>query len=194
VDVHPREISIWWVGGWISILGGWDLTPEEYAVFSQYVTANAYWTGLVRNVGLNQSVDIINAAACTPFKIPVLPALYYMSPTGMLEDTWWIKFGADTPTLTDAQVKSYVERQITTLQRANNVAVTKPEWLSFESHTPFHLQVTPEAIRDGFFRNLTALQGGLEGTMFYTGAAFHTQASTLLWQFNQDVVIPQMTK
>lgn len=176
----------------LSNLAGWDLTPEEHAVFGQYVTAAGYWAGLVRNVGLNQSVEIINAAAGTPYNIPVLPALYYMSPTGVVDDTWWIKFGADTPTLPDAQVRAYAERQIATLQTANGVPVTAPEWLSFESHSPFHLQVTPDAIRDGFFRNLTALQGGLDGTMFYTGAAFHTQVSTLLWQFNQDVVIPKM--
>jgi hypothetical protein len=101
-----------------------------------------------------------------------------------------MKFAANNPTLSDAQVKSYAERQITTLQRANNASVTKPEWLVFDSHTPLHLQVKPEAIRDGFFKNLTALQGGFEGTMFYSGAAFHTQYSSLLFRYINQVVVP----
>jgi hypothetical protein len=175
-------------------LRGWDLTTEEYDVFSQYITTNGYWTGLVKGVGLNQTVGNRNAAVHMPFNIPVLPALYHLSPVGVLDDVWWIKFGANNPTMTDAEVKSYVERQITTMQTANNVSITKPEWLIFETHTPFHLQVAPQAIEDGFFRNLTALQGGLDGTMFYSGAAFHTQYSTLLWRFNEEVVIPQMLK
>ncbi|KAH8688018.1 hypothetical protein BGZ60DRAFT_363995 [Tricladium varicosporioides] len=178
----------------ITNLRGWDLTADEYAVFSQYITANGYWTGLVKNVGLDQTIVTFNSAANTPFNIPALPALYNLAPVGNIDDVWWIKFGADNPTMSDAQVMSYIERQIQTIQRANNVSITKPEWLIFESHTPFHLQVAPEAIRDGFFRNLTALQGGLGGKMFYSGAAFHTQYSTLLWRFNQGVVIPKMMR
>ncbi|KAK9781734.1 putative Amine oxidase domain-containing protein [Seiridium cardinale] len=173
-------------------LRGWDLTPEEYSVFSQYITANGYWTGLVQNVGLNQTESIYNSAQNTFSNIPVLPALYYLTPTGVLDDVWYIKFSADNPTMTEAQVKSYAERQINRIQDANNVTTTKPEWLVFESHTPFHLQVAPEAIRDGFFSQLTALQGGIDGTMFYSGAVFHTQHSSLLWEFNEEVAIPKM--
>ncbi|RYP70060.1 hypothetical protein DL769_005106 [Monosporascus sp. CRB-8-3] len=175
-------------------LRGWDLTSGELAVFSQFVSANGYYTGLVKGVGLNQTVSHYNAAANTPFNIPVLPAMYALAPVGTIEDVWWIKFGANNPTMTDAQVKSYVLRQIQTIQRAVNATVTEPEWLVYQSHTPFHLQVAPEAIKDGFFRNLTALQGGFDGRMFYSGAAFHTQYSTYLWRYNQDVVIPLVLK
>ncbi|KAJ8109942.1 hypothetical protein ONZ43_g6004 [Nemania bipapillata] len=94
--------------------------------------------------------------------------------------------------MTIDQVKGYVEAEIHTLQRAQNARVTTPEWLILESHSPFHLQVSPEAIKGGFFKRLTALQGGLDGTMFYTGAAFHTQYSSLLWRFNKEKLIPMM--
>lgn len=176
----------------LSNLAGWDLTPQERAVFSQYTTANGYWTGLVRGIGMNQTVSFDNAANHTPFNIPVLPALYHVAPVGTIDDVWWIKFGADAPTLTDAQVRSYATRQIQTLQAAQGFPVTEPEWLVFKSHSPFHLQVPGEAIRDGFYADLSALQGGLGGTMFYSGAAFHTHYSAYLWRFNHDVVIPKM--
>lgn len=179
---------------YLANLAGWDLTDQEIDVFSSYRSANGYWTGLVRGVGLNETVTAWNHAANTPYNIPVLPALYDLSPVGTIPDTWWIKFGADNPTLSDAQVKSYVEREIATLQRAQNATVTKPEWLIFQSHAPMHLQVTSQAIKDGFFKQLTALQGGLDGTMFYTGAAFHTHYSSLLWRFNHEVLIPEMMK
>lgn len=174
-------------------LRGWDLTTEEDAVFSQYITANGYYTGLVKGVGLNQTLSYYNSATSTPFNIPVLPAIYALAPVGVLDDTWFVKFGANNPTMTDAEVKSYAVRQIQTIQRAANVTVTEPERLDYQSHTPFQLQVRPEAIKDGFFKDLTALQGGLDNTMFYSGAAFHMPYSTYLWRYNQDVVIPMMT-
>ncbi|CAG8983458.1 hypothetical protein HYALB_00000627 [Hymenoscyphus albidus] len=174
-------------------LRGWDLTPAEHSVFSQFTTSNGYWTGLVTNVGLNQTVAILNNAAHTPGNVPIFPALYELQPVGVLDDVWYIKFGANNPTMTTEQVKSYVESEIAILQKAYNVPVTKPEWL-MDSHTPFHLQVSPEAIKNGFYNELQKLQGGLGGTMFYSGAAFHTQASSLLWRFNKEVVLPMMMK
>lgn len=175
-------------------LRGWDLTPEEEAVFSQYTTSNGYWAGLVKNLGLNQTIAIENSAAKTPFNIPVLPSLYALKPVGILDDVWEVKFGANNPTMTTEQVKSYIEREIATLQTVNNVPVTVPEWLLVDSHTPFHLQVSAEAIKTGFFKELTGLQGGLGGRMFFSGAAFHSQHSSLLWRMNKEVVIPLMLK
>ncbi|KAI0502856.1 FAD/NAD(P)-binding domain-containing protein [Xylaria bambusicola] len=176
----------------LSNLAGWDLTEQEQDVFSSFISANGYWTGLVKNVGLNQTLTSLNGASNTPFNIPVLPALYALSPVGIIDDVWSIKFGANMPTMLDDQVKSYVEREIQTIQHVQNATVTQPEWLIFESHAPFHLQVSPEDIRGGFFKRLNALQGSLDGTMFYTGAAFHTHHSSLLWRFNREVLLPKM--
>ncbi|KAF3764426.1 hypothetical protein M406DRAFT_71032 [Cryphonectria parasitica EP155] len=173
-------------------LAGWDLTPDEHAVSAQYHTATGYWTGLVRGIGMNQTISIDNSAATTPYNIPVLPALYQVAPVGTLDDFWWIKLGADIPTLTDGQVRAYATREIQRVQKAQGSAVTEPEWVVLKSHSPFHLQVPPEVIRNGFFANLTALQGGLNGIMSYSGAAFHTHYSSLLWRYNKDVVIPKM--
>ncbi|GAB1320330.1 hypothetical protein MFIFM68171_10540 [Madurella fahalii] len=173
-------------------LDGWDLTAEEHAVFSQFNGATGYWTGLVKGVGLNQTVAYRNAASGTPFHLPVLPALYDVAAVGVVDDVWWIKVGADTSTLPDAQIQAYAIREVQTLQAAQNVPVTEPEWLIFDSHSPFMMQAKPEAIRAGFYKKLVALQGGLGGTMFYSGAAFHTHYSGYLWRYNEDVLIPKM--
>lgn len=49
-----------------------------------------------------------------------------------------------------------------------------------DSHTAFHLQVSAEATKGGFFMGLMGMQGGLGENMFYIGAAFHNQHSSLL--------------
>ncbi|OTA63777.1 hypothetical protein K449DRAFT_421857 [Hypoxylon sp. EC38] len=176
-------------------LGGWDLSAEEYVVFSQYVNANGYWTGLVTNVGLSPTTTYWNAAATTPFQIPVLPGLYVLTPVGVVDNVWEVKFGSPTADLSDDQVRAYIQAQIRTLRSVNNVTSAKePSFLAFSSHTTFQIQIAPEAIRDSFFRNLTSLQGGFGGRMFYSSAAFHTPYSALLWRFNQEVVLPLMKK
>ncbi|KAJ8115798.1 hypothetical protein ONZ43_g4588 [Nemania bipapillata] len=176
-------------------LAGWDLSAHETAVFKQYTSANGYWTGLVTGVGLNQTESYWNAAKTTASHIPVLPALYNLVPVGVLNDTWLVKFGADTPAMDIDLVKRYIARDIRTLQQVNNVSSTTAadlKFLAFESHAPFQLQVSPEVIRAGFFNDLAALQGGFQGRMFYSGAAFHTHYTSLLWRFNKDIVIPLM--
>ncbi|KAK4209471.1 hypothetical protein V8F33_012698 [Rhypophila sp. PSN 637] len=180
-------------------LAGWDLTPEEHAVFSQFTASTGYWTGLIRGLGkgLNQTVAYQNAAPSSSFHLPVLgPALYNVAAVGVLDDVWWIKVGADTATLPDEQIKMRAIREVQKLQNASGgrVSVTEPEWLIFDSHAPFMMQVRPEVIRRGFYKKLMRLQGGLGGSMFYSGAAFHTHYSGYLWRYNEDVVIPLMVR
>ncbi|RYP83578.1 hypothetical protein DL769_001332 [Monosporascus sp. CRB-8-3] len=184
----------------MSNIGGWDLSEAERTTFSRFTLANGYWTGLVTSVGLNESVTYWNAAATTPFKTPVLPALYALTPTGLLDDVWAVKFGANTPDLTDAQVQQMIQDEIRTLQHAfgsreaSDTEDDKVKFLSFASHSPFMLQVTPEEIGHGFYTDLSSLQGGFGGTMFYSGATFHTHYTALLWHFNKEVVIPMMLR
>ncbi|KAH6623219.1 hypothetical protein F5144DRAFT_615060 [Chaetomium tenue] len=128
----------------LSNLAGWDLTPDEHAVFSQFTGATGYWTGLVRGVGLNQTVAHQNVAATTPFQLPVLPALYQVAAVGVVEDVWWVKLGADTATLPDEQVKARAVREIQRVQVAQGVEATEPEWLVFDSHVPFMLHARPK--------------------------------------------------
>ena len=173
-------------------LDGWDLSSEEQDVFSQLSGSNGYWTGLVSNVGLNQSFTYWNAAAKTPFNIPVLPALYSLAPSGVLDDVWVVKFTANTPALTDDQVRDYIRAEVRTIQRANCAKVTEIKFPALIPHLPFMLQASGDLIRKGFLGRLSALQGGFGGSMFYSGAAFHTHYTSLLWRFNEEVVIPMM--
>lgn len=65
------------------------------------------------------------------------------------------------------------------------------ELATFASHTPFELTVSKEAIAGGFYKKLYNLQG--QRNTYYTGAAFHTHDSSLLWQFTE-ALLPRILK
>jgi hypothetical protein len=68
----------------------------------------------------------------------------------------------------------------------------EPKFVRFNSHTPFELTVPPEQIANGFYRELYGLQG--YRNTWYTGAAFHTQDSSMLWNFTESYVLPALLK
>lgn len=72
------------------------------------------------------------------------------------------------------------------LRTAGTLNTTTPEFAAYESHTPFELTVPKEAIAGGFYKDLYALQG--QRHTWYTGAAFHTHDSSLLWQFTEGLI------
>ena len=164
-------------------LHGFDLDPTERALFAQFKNAG-YWTGLLRNTGLPPTTSFTNVAAHTPFNLPVLPGAYVIGPTAD-PGVSSVFYGSPT-TLSDDQVKADIIAEVHRLQKAAGVQQTEPNFAIFSSHTPFELTVDVKAIRDGFYRKLYALQG--RRGMFYTGAAFHTHDSSLLWQFTEGVV------
>nr|BFF21828.1 hypothetical protein GCM10025730_53490 [Promicromonospora thailandica] len=46
--------------------------------------------------------------------------------------------------------------------------------------------MSAEAVRAGFYRRLGSLQG--RNRTFYSGAAFHTHDSSLIWQFTETLL------
>jgi len=57
---------------------------------------------------------------------------------------------------------------------------------AFKGHNPFELTVGPGDIAAGFYRELSALQG--RRRTFHTGAALHSQDSSLLWRFSETLL------
>ena len=66
--------------------------------------------------------------------------------------------------------------------------VTTPEFAKYVNHAPFNFMVSKEAIKDGFYKKLYALNG--QRNTFYNGLAWHTMDSSLLWKYTDDYIIP----
>jgi hypothetical protein len=165
----------------IDNLFGFDLDVTELSLFSQFGNS-AYYTGLLRNTGIPDNVSVNNIGANTPYHLPVLPGVYSISPTG-IPGLHSVKYGSPVQ-LSETQVKADIVAAVKRLKTAGTIpTATTPEFAIFASHSPFELTVPTGAIKAGFYRNLYALQG--RNRTYYTGAAFHTHDSSLLWQFTE---------
>lgn len=165
-------------------LFGFDLDFTELSLFAQFGNS-AYYTGLLRNSGIPDNLSVNNIGQGTPYNLPVLPGVYSISPTGV-PGLHSVKYGSPTQ-LTELQVKAEILAAVRRLKSAGSVPTAKtPEFAVFASHSPFELTVSPAAIRSGFYRKLNDLQG--RNRTFYTGAAFHTHDSSLLWQFTESLL------
>ena len=167
-------------------LKGFDLSTAEQNLFKQFQNS-AYYTGLLRNANIPDTSDVVNIGIDTQYNLPVLPAVYSFMPTrvpGLLD----VKYGSKD-SLSSEQVRTDILKtlgRIIAAETLNSTTTTKADFAVFASHTPFELTVPKESIEGGFYKRLYALQG-TRGT-WYTGAAWHTQDSSLLWAFTEGVL------
>jgi hypothetical protein len=165
-------------------LAPFNLDSTQRSVFDQFKVPSGYYTGLVRDSGIPGNFLLTNTGSNTSFNLPTLPGLYSIDPTGV-PGVLKVLYGSLTP-LSSTQVKKEIISSIQRLKTAGTLNTTTPEFAIFSSHAPFQFSVSVDAINAGFYRNLSALQG--YRNMFFSGAAFHTQDSSLLWQFTESLL------
>lgn len=171
-------------------LTNYDLSPNETALFSQFF-ANGYYAAVLNNTGLPLTKNYITADPLNPpYDIPRLPGLYSTSPTGA-SDLIEIFYGSPT-LLPAAAVQADILAKIKRLAMSQNVSneSTSPNFVAFTAHTPFNLMVSNEAIVNGFYEKLYALNG--QRNTFYNGAAWQTQDSNEIWAFTEGYVLPRL--
>ncbi|RDL37497.1 uncharacterized protein BP5553_04930 [Venustampulla echinocandica] len=167
-------------------LRGWDLSALERSLFRQF-SNSGYYTAILRNSGLPSNLSLVNVSPHTEYNHAALPGLYGITPTG-IENLLDVKYGSVNG-LPDDQVKKDILSTAARLQVPGRTT-GNPELAVYSRHTPFELTVPPKAIAGGFYKRLYGLQG--QRHTYYTGAAFHTHDSSLLWQFTE-ALLPNIT-
>jgi hypothetical protein len=172
----------------ISNFKGWDLDQKERDVFETYRN-EAYYTGLITNTGFPDSFAVDNIGANTPYNLPALPGLYGFSATaepGLIDVKYASTFEQD-----DNTVKRNVLTALGKLQLPSvKTTPSKVEWAAYNAHVPFFEHVTAEQIQGGFYKRANALQG-YRG-VWYTGAAWEAQDSSMIWNFTETMVLPSI--
>lgn len=145
------------------------LDSHEHSIFNQF-TNTALYVGLVKDTGVvpdytnTLGVDLDNL-----YDIPSIPGIVQLQSTEVAGVyRFWYSAEASK---TEKEVKADT---LATIKRLTGKDAT---FMVFGNHTPYQLAVSPNAIRNGFYNGLTALQG--HRNTWYTGSAFmapHTAA------------------
>jgi hypothetical protein len=181
-EIHCRKLVVT-APPLLSTFDGFDLDATERAVFGRF-HHHHYWTAVARLSGMPAGVSLVNVGADTPYNLAPLPGFYGLTVTGV-PNLWGVKYGSDGP-VSDRAVRAAIVADIERLRTAGSYPVELVGLEIFKAHNPFELVVRPGDIAGGFYRRLYGLQGR-NGT-FYTGAAFHTHDSSLLWRFTEELL------
>jgi hypothetical protein len=119
--------------------------------------------------------------------LPPLPGIYGLS-ASPIPGVWNVKYGSPVP-LPDALVRQAIAADIRKIKSAGTFPVVLERFETFSNHVPFEMMVDSGDIAAGFYRSLQTLQGRRD--TFYTGAAFQTNDSSLIWRFTENLV-PQI--
>jgi hypothetical protein len=163
------------------------LDAREANLFGEFENTG-YYTSLVENTGLPASFTSYSVGSGTPYSLPKLPGVYSVFPTAA-EGVFDIKYGSPH-NVSDDFVQSEILSYVKNLQSngyAEKVA-GEPEFVAYKSHAPFELTVSRDKIANGFYKDLYSLQG--YRNTWYTGAAFHTQDSSMIWNYTENFVLP----
>lgn len=169
-------------------LQGFDLSEKESRLFEKF-KENGYWTGVLRGSGIPEGTTVQNVGVDTPYNLPSLPGAYAIYPSS-IQGLLNVKYGSDY-SLPDSEIKADIIAAVERLRTAGTLNTTKPEFAEFSSHTPFALEVSADEIKKGFYNKLYELQG--QRHTYYTGGAFHTHDSSLLWNYTE-VLIPRIAE
>lgn len=85
-------------------------------------------------------------------------------------------------------MKASILAEIQTLKTAGTISTieAKPDFVAYNSHTPYELRVSNTSVENGFYGKLNKLQG--QKSTWYTGAAFDRHDSGDLWAFTEGLV------
>lgn len=166
-----------------------SLDHRESNIFGKFINTG-YYTSLLNNTGLPPNYMSYSVSPDTQQNIPKLPGVYMVTGTA-IDGVFDIKYGSPSP-ISDKDVKREILSYVKKLQ-ANGIAEKlpdDPQFVAYNSHAPFELTVSADQIENGFYKDLYSLQG--YRSTWYTGAAFHTQDSSMLWNITGEYVLPEL--
>ena len=170
----------------LDTLRGFDLSCDESSVFSKF-KSRGYYGAIFKHSGISEKESYTNIGTHTPFHLETQPGMFMIAPLGLPRKHIAYLETLDA-SVSSQQAQDLMVKQINTLQSKGVFPADKTEFLYFTNHAPSRLYVTAEDIRDGFYRDLYGLQGHHD--TFWTGAAWITPDSALIWNFTETQVLP----
>jgi hypothetical protein len=166
-----------------------DFDIEERSLFRQF-NNSYYWDALIRNPGLPPGACIDNANTANALALPDLPGMYAICST-VIPEVYTVYYTSPYA-LSDDFVKKDILKKTSKLVKAFEFPPVNgtPEFVGFNNHSPYELTVSTDAISNGFYDKLNALQG--KRNTWYTGATWQEHDSSLIWNWTEYTLLPRM--
>ena len=172
-----------------------SLDEDEKEVFSKLGYTTVY-AGLVKHPSLQVNTTYFNTipgAAPRNYSTYPLPSqVGKIKPQVGSEDLFaFTAVGTDKDTA--ESIQGLIKKSIDNLIAAGTVPETNSTvtFPAFGDHGLMHSRVSADELRTGFIQRQLALQG--RKSTWYTGAAFSTGYSTVLWAYNE-VLLPKVVE
>ncbi|KAL4789650.1 beta-cyclopiazonate dehydrogenase [Aspergillus venezuelensis] len=164
-------------------LQAFDLSTHEVDLFSRW-QYHQYWAVLVNDTGLPSNLTVVNVDPNRAYGVPAEPFLWRIH-SHLAPGYHNIKLGGYVD-FDEARAREFMQETLSFLNEQGTYTTREANIVQFGNHSPTLMFVTAEDIRDGFYRELYRLQG--RNSTFWTGAAWASDYSTLLWGFTEGVL------
>ena len=173
----------------LSNLGFLDLDSHDRGIFGQF-NNSYYWDALVQRTGIPAGTRLNNVNPDAPYNLPALPGIYGFGATP-IAGVYATYYSSPHP-MTDADVKAEILSTLARLRKGLGYPEPEksPEFVGFHNHSPFVLTVSTEAVKNGFYKQLEAIQG--KSSTWWTGATWMNQATSTVWNFTEYHVLPHL--
>jgi hypothetical protein len=168
-----------------------DMDDDEEEVFGKLGYTTVY-AGLIKHPSLEKGTAYVNTLpAAAPSNYTVYPSIAQVGKIGQQvgSDSLFVFTAVGTDKDTPESMKRVIGKAIDsmaangTIPRTNGTAA----FPVFADHGMMHSRVSAEELKKGFIQKQLGLQG--KRSTWYTGAAFSTGYSTVLWAYN-DILLP----
>jgi hypothetical protein len=168
-----------------------SLSKAEEDVFSTWSLSHGY-CGIVTSPSLPINGSLVNIpAAAVPTNYLAFPEPPFVVRYQYLGDKNFRILLTGTENYTIPLALSLASDTFNTLAVAGNIPEgSNLTFAAFTEHTTTQQHVPAEDVRNGFYQKLYALQGGR--STFYTGRAWTGQFTTILWEFNNQWLLPKL--
>jgi hypothetical protein len=175
----------------LSNLGFLDLDSDDQSLLGQF-NNSYYWDAMLQNTGIPDDVSVSNVNPDAAFNLPAMPGTIGISPTPVrgLHAAYYNSPHYMSDEEVQAEMLATVDRVRSSL--GYPAPKDKPSFAGFHNHSPFVLTVSTDAIKEGFYKKLLALQG--KSSTWWTGATWMNQATATTWRYTEEHVLPGLVK
>ena len=139
---------------------------------------------------IQEGFTVYNVNPNAPLNIPASPEMPLIV-ASRIPNVYSVYCTSHYP-LTDEYVKSDILATVAKVVKEAGFPPVggSPEFVGFNSHQPFELTVSTDAIKGGFYDRLNGLQG--KRRTWYTGATWQTHGSSPIWNFTEYNILPSL--